>query len=157
MSTEAETPGVKVVGTNRRAYFDYHVDESIECGIRLVGTEVKSIKKGTFNFSDSYARIKDDGVWLIGLHVTPYDHASIENHDPDRDRRLLLHKQEIKRLRRKVDEKGFTLIPLKFYLKRGFVKVDLGICKGKKQFDKRAAIKDRDLKREAQREIRGRF
>lgn len=149
--------GVKVIGTNRRAYHDYHVDDTIECGVELVGTEVKSLKTGKFSFSDAYGRIRDDEVWLIGLHVTPYEFASFENHDPDRDRRLLLHRDEIRRLRRQVDEKGFTLIPLKFYLKRGYVKVELGVCKGKKQYDKREAIKERDIRREQDREIRGRY
>jgi SsrA-binding protein len=124
--------GIKVLGNNKKAYYDYHVDDTLECGISLQGTEVKSIKDNRFSFSDSYARIRDDELWLIGLHISVYPFGNIFNHEPDRDRKLLVHRQEIKRLRRRVDEKGFTLIPLKFYLKRGLVKLELGICKGKK-------------------------
>ncbi|WP_455381734.1 SsrA-binding protein SmpB [Salinispira pacifica] len=149
--------GIKVLGNNKKAYYDYHVDDTIECGISLQGTEVKSIKDNRFSFSDSYARIRDDELWLIGFHISVYPFGNIFNHEPDRDRKLLVHRQEIKRLRRRVDEKGFTLIPLKFYLKRGLVKLELGICKGKKSYDKREAIKARDQKRDAEREFRDRF
>ncbi len=149
--------GIKVLGNNKKAYYDYHVDDTLECGISLQGTEVKSIKDNRFSFSDSYARIRDDELWLIGLHISVYPFGNIFNHEPDRDRKLLVHRQEIKRLRRRVDEKGFTLIPLKFYLKRGLVKLELGICKGKKTYDKREAIKARDQKRDAEREFRDRF
>lgn len=151
------TEGMKVLGSNKKAYYDYHVDDTLECGISLQGTEVKSIKDNRFSFSDSYARIRDDELWLIGLHVSVYPFGNIYNHEPDRDRKLLIHRQEIKRLRRRVDEKGFTLIPLKFYLKRGLVKLELGICKGKKTYDKREAIKARDQKRDAEREFRDRL
>ena len=151
------TEGIKVLGNNKKAYYDYHVDDTLECGISLQGTEVKSIKDNRFSFSDSYARIRDDELWLIGLHVSVYPFGNIYNHEPDRDRKLLIHRQEIKRLRRRVDEKGFTLIPLKFYLKRGLVKLELGICKGKKTYDKREAIKARDQKRDAEREFRDRL
>jgi SsrA-binding protein len=145
---------IKVLAENRKARFQYTIDESIECGIVLQGTEVKSIKKGNFSFSDSYGRIKDGELWLIGFHVTPYEQGNIHNHLPDRERKLLVHKQEIKRLARKVDEKGFTLIPLKVYLKNGRVKLELGVCKGKKLSDKREAIKERDLRRETEREFK---
>lgn len=147
----------KVLAKNKQAFFNYTIDESIEAGIALQGTEVKSVKAGKFSFADSYARITDGELWLIGLHIAPYVHGNIHNHDPLRPRRLLVHKQEIKRLSRKVDEKGFTLVPLRVYLKRGMVKVEIGVCKGKKLHDKRESIKQRDLKREAEREIRGRF
>lgn len=147
---------VKVIATNKKAFFDYAVDDRLECGIELAGTEVKSMKDNRFSFSDSYARIRNEELWLIGLHISPYPFANIYNHDPDRERKLLVHKQEIKRLKRRVDEKGFTLVPLKFYLKHGLVKLELGICKGKKTYDKREAIKARDLQRETAREFRDR-
>ncbi len=142
------------IAQNRKARFNYTIEESIECGIALEGTEVKSFRAGNISFPDAFAEIRDGEVWLIGLHVTPYVYSSIFNHDPDRPKKLLLHRDEIKRLIRKVDEKGFTLIPLDFYLKNGRVKVNLGICKGKKLFDKRSDIRDRDLKRDLQREFR---
>ena len=132
------------------------MEESLECGIVLEGTEVKSFRSGNISFPDAFAEIRNGEVWLMGLHVTPYVYSSIFNHDPDRPKKLLLHREEIKRLIRKVDEKGFTLIPLEFYLKNGIIKVELGICRGKKVFDKRADIRDRDVKRDLQREIRSR-
>ena len=146
--------GIKVLADNRKARFNYKVDENLECGIVLQGTEVKSLKTGQFTFADAYARIRDGELWLIGFQITPYDHGNIYNHTADRERKLLVHKQEIKRLTRKVDEKGFTLVPLKVYLKKGRVKIDLGLCKGKKTFDKRVVIKDRDLRRETEREFK---
>ncbi|MQY76839.1 MAG: SsrA-binding protein SmpB [Spirochaeta sp.] len=149
--------GIKVLASNRRAFFNYTVDDRLECGIALKGTEVKSIKENKFSFRDSYAKIENDELWLISLHVTPYTFGNIHNHDPDRKRKLLAHSQEIKRLRRKVDEKGLTLVPLKFYLKGGLVKVELGICRGKRTVDKRQAIKAKDLNREAEREMRQRY
>ena len=144
----------KNLASNRKAFFDYSVEEKLECGIELVGTEVKSLKDGKFSFADSYAKIENDQLWLEGLHVTPYVFGNINNHDPDRLRRLLVHKKEIKRLRRKVMEKGLTLIPLAFYLLHGLVKLELGVCRGKKLYDKREVIKNRDLNREIQREFK---
>lgn len=145
---------VKIIAQNKKARFNYSIEESLECGIALEGTEVKSVKAGNISFPDSFAEIRSGEVFLIGFHITPYVYSSIFNHDPDRPKKLLLHRDEIKRLIRKVDEKGFTLIPLEFYLKNGRIKVNLGICKGKKLFDKRADIRDRDVKREIQREFR---
>ncbi|NLM01230.1 MAG: SsrA-binding protein SmpB [Treponema sp.] len=149
--------GTKLIAQNRRARFDYHVDESIECGIELKGTEVKSVKNGNISFPDAYAEIIRNEVWLKGFHITEYVYSSVFNHNPDRPKKLLLHASEIKRLARKVEEKGYTLIPLDFYLKNGRVKVNLGICKGKKLYDKRADIRERDVKREMQREFRKRL
>lgn len=148
--------GTKLIAQNRKARFNYSIEESIECGIVLEGTEVKSVKEGNMSFPDAFAEIINDEVWVKGLHISEYVYSSIFNHNPDRNKKLLLHKDEIKRLKRKVEEKGFTLIPLSFYLKNGRVKVDLGLCKGKKQFDKRADIKERDVHREMQREFRKR-
>lgn len=145
---------VKVLAQNRKARFNYAIEDAIECGIVLEGTEVKSVRAGNVSFPDSFAEIRANEVWLMGFHVTPYVYSSIFNHDPDRPKKLLLHRDEIKRLIRKVDEKGFTLIPLEIYLKKGRIKVQLGICKGKKLFDKRADIRDREVQRDLQREFR---
>ncbi len=142
------------IAQNRKARFNYSIEDSIECGIVLEGTEVKSFKAGNVSFPDAFGEIRNGEIWIMGLHITPYVYSSIFNHDPDRPKKLLLHRDEIKRLIRKVEEKGFTLIPLDFYLKNGRVKVNLGICKGKKLFDKRSDIRDRDLKRDLQREFR---
>ncbi len=144
--------GIKLLAENRKARFDYTIIESLECGIALEGTEVKSLKSGRFSFSDSYAKIRGDQLILVGFHITPYPFGSLFNHDPDRERILLAHKQEIKKLRRKTDEKGLTLVPLKIYLKKGYVKIEIGVCQGKKLYDKRESIKERDQKRDAQRE-----
>jgi SsrA-binding protein len=148
--------GVKVVSLNRRARFDYSIDESFECGIVLAGTEVKSIKDGRLSFPDSYGEVKDNEIWLKNFRISEYVYASVFGHDPDRPKKLLLHAQEIKRIDRKVREKGYTLIPLSVYLKRGLVKVELGLCKGKKAYDKRADIKERDVERDIRREFRTR-
>lgn len=145
--------GVKVLAQNRKARHDYSVEESYECGIELLGTEVKSIKDGKMSFPDAWAEIVDGEVWLRGFKISENPFSSVFNHDPDRRKKLLLHKEEIKKLQRKVEEKGFTLIPLSFYLKKGRVKIELGVCKGKKQYDKRADIRDRDTKREVAREF----
>ena len=148
---------VKIIATNRKARFNYTVTDTFECGIALEGTEVKSVKAGNISFADSFALIENGEVWVQNLHISEYAYSSVFNHDPDRKKKLLLHREEIKRLQRKVDEKGFTLVPLDFYLKHGHVKVKLGLCKGKKEFDKRADIKDRDVKRELAREFRNRL
>ena len=145
--------GKKIIAENKKARFDYFIEETYECGIALEGTEVKSVKNGNISFPDSFAEIKDGEVWIKNFHISEYAYSSIFNHNPDRPKKLLLHKEEIKRLNRKVEEKGYTLIPIEFYLKNGRVKVALGVCKGKKQYDKRATIKDRDLNRELQREF----
>ena len=146
--------GIKLIAENRKARFDYTIDDSIECGVVLQGTEVKSVKEGKISFPDSFAEIVKDEVWLKNFHISEYVYSSIFNHNPDRPKKLLLHREQIKRLQRKVEEKGYTLIPLSFYLKDGRLKISLGICKGKKQFDKRNTIKDRDNQRDIQREFR---
>ncbi len=148
--------GSKIVALNRRARYDYHVDESFECGVCLLGTEVKSIKDGKLSFPDSFAEVAAGEVWLRNFHIAEYPFSSVFQHDPDRKKKLLLRAAEIKRIDRRVREKGYTLIPLAVYLKRGLVKIELGLCKGKKQYDKRADIKERDLDRDIRREFRGR-
>ncbi len=152
----ATTEGIAVLARNKKAYFNYEVVDSVDCGIELVGTEVKSMRANRFSFADSYARIKDEEIWLEGLHIAEYTHGNINNHEPVRPRRLLAHKQEIKRLKRNTQEKGYTLIPLRFYLKRGLIKLELGLCRGKRLHDKREQIKKRDQKRDEQRALRDR-
>jgi SsrA-binding protein len=146
--------GTKILAVNKKARFNYSIDESFECGIALVGTEVKSMKEGRFSFVDSYALVEMDELWLVDFHITPYAFGNRMNHDPLRRRKLLVHRKEIKRLKRVTVEKGLTLVPLKFYLKRGMVKCELGIARGKKLFDKREDIRKRDQKRELEREFR---
>lgn len=146
--------GVKLLSVNRKARYNYSIDETFEAGMALVGTEVKSMKEGRFSFADSYATVDNDELWLVDFHITPYALGNRFNHDPIRRRKLLVHKKEIKRLRRVTEEKGLTLVPLRFYLKRGIVKCELGIARGKKLFDKRDDIRKRDQKRELEREFR---
>lgn len=145
--------GKKYIAENRKAHFDYFIEDTYECGIELQGTEVKSVKNGKISFPDGFAEIVNGEVFLKNVHISEYSFSSIFNHNPDRAKKLLLHKDEIKKLERKVTEKGYTLVPLNFYLKNGRVKVSLGVCKGKKQFDKRATIKQRDVNRDIQREF----
>ncbi len=145
---------VKMIAQNKKARFNYSIEESIECGVVLEGTEVKSVKNGNISFPDAFAEIVNGEIWVTGFHISEYPFSSIFNHNPDRKKKLLLHKDEIKRLTRKVEEKGYTLIPLDFYLKKGRVKITLGLCKGKKLFDKRADIKERDINRDIAREFR---
>ena len=149
--------GRKIIAENRKARFDYFIEDTYECGIVLEGTEVKSVKNGNISFPDAFAEINNGEVWVKNFHISEYSFSSIFNHDPDRPKKLLLHADEIKRITRRVEEKGCTLIPLDFYLKDGRVKVTLGVCKGKKQYDKRAAIKDRDVQRDIQREFAGKL
>lgn len=145
---------VKVVTKNRRARHDYHVVDSVEAGIVLKGTEVKSVRLGKVQLVDSYARVEDGEMYLHGVHISPYEPGNRFNVDPTRTRKLLLHKSQIRRLHRQVREKGVTLIPLSVYLKSGRVKVEVGLCRGKRQHDKRETIKRRDAERDMQRELR---
>ena len=146
--------GIKMIAQNRKARFNYTVDESYECGIELLGTEVKSFRDGKISFPDAWAEVSSGEVWLRSLRIAENPFSSVFNHDPDRKKKLLLNRDEIKRITRKTEEKGYTLIPLSFYFKKGRVKVELGLCKGKKQYDKRADIREQDLKREVEREFR---
>lgn len=140
---------------NRRAFHEYLVEDRIEVGIILTGTEVKSMRAHQMSFADSYARLRAGELWLVGLHITEYSHGNINNHEPMRERKLLCHTEERERLRRRVEEKGFTLIPLEFYLKGGLIKLDLGVCKGKKLYDKRESLKRKDEQREMDRAMKG--
>lgn len=141
---------------NRQARFNYEILEKFEAGISLVGTEVKSIREGKGNIKEAYADIRGGEAWLIGAHISPYSHGNITNHDPLRDRKLLLNAKEIVRLQGKVMEKGLTLVPLRLYLKGRLIKLELGVARGKKLVDKREDIKKRDQEREIQREIKDR-
>jgi SsrA-binding protein len=141
----------RIAISNRRARFEYEILESFEAGIVLVGSEVKSLRQGKANLQDSYALVKNGEVWLLNMHINPYEQANQFNHDPLRTRKLLLNKSEIAKLQVKTNEKGLTLIPLKLYFKKGNAKVELGIGKGKKLHDKRESIKERDVTREMQR------
>jgi SsrA-binding protein len=138
----------RVLGTNRKARHDYHIEEVFEAGIALTGSEVKSLREGRANLKDSYAALERDGVYLLNCHVSPYGPANRFNHDPLRPRKLLLHRYEIRRLIGKVQEKGLTLVPLSLYLKNGRVKVELALARGKKQYDRREDLKRRVQERE---------
>ncbi len=148
--------GIKIIVKNKNARFQYEITEEIEAGIVLKGTEVKSLRMGKVNLKDSYAAIKDGEIYVQHLHISPYEQGNIYNHDPLRERKLLLHKHEIKRLTGKIQERGMTLVPLKMYFKNGRVKVELGLGKGKKLFDKRKDIARRDAERDIQREFKER-
>ena len=134
---------------NKKAYFDYTILEEIEAGISLVGTEIKSVRKGSVDLKDSFITIKNNEAFILNIYIAKYEEGNIFNHDERRTRKLLLHKKEIKKLKEKVSTEGLTLIPLKLYFKKNYVKVLVGLCKGKKLYDKRASLKERDLKREA--------
>ena len=134
---------------NREAKFNYFIEDEVECGISLVGTEIKSIRDGKANLKDSYAIIRNNEVYLLNMHINEYKEGNLFNHDPKRTRKLLLHKSEINKLRKSVQEDGRTLVPLKLYFVKNKAKILLGLCKGKKSFDKRETIKERDLDREA--------
>jgi SsrA-binding protein len=150
-AAEAQT---KTVASNRRAYHEYFIVETYEAGIALKGTEVKSIRAGQVTFQDSYASIRNGEVWLIGLYIAPFEKGNINNHDPSRDRKLLLHKREIAKLHSTSAEKGMSLIPLSVYFNKNNAKVSLGVAKGKKLYDKRETIKKRDQEREMRRDAR---
>ncbi|HCI79069.1 MAG TPA: SsrA-binding protein [Ktedonobacter sp.] len=147
---------VKVISVNRQAYHDYFVERTVEAGISLVGTEIKSIRDGKVNLRGSYAIVRHDEIWLENAHIAAYEHGNRYNHEPLRNRKLLLHKREIKQLMERVATKGLTLVPLRLYLKGGRAKIELGLCRGKKLYDKRDAIAERDAKRDIERIVRGR-
>jgi SsrA-binding protein len=146
----------KVIATNRKAFHNFTILETYEAGLVLRGTEVKSLREAQVNFKDCYAAIDDGEAWLIGCHINPYHHGSDANHDPERRRKLLLHRREIGRLVGKVAERGLTLVPLRLYFKQGRAKVELGLARGKKLYDKRATLRERDERREMARETRER-
>lgn len=151
MTTDDTT--IKVVVTNRKARHDYFVLETYEAGIALKGTEVKSLRQGSANLQDGHAQVRRGEIWLAGMHINPFEKGNINNHDPVRDRKLLLHKKEIRKLISRMQEKGLALIPLRIYFNRNVAKVELGLCKGKKAYDKRETIKKRDVERQIRRDF----
>lgn len=153
---ESNHAPIKMITVNRQAYHDYVVERTIEAGIALMGTEIKSIRDGKVNLRGAYALARNGELWLENAHIAVYDYGNRYNHEPMRNRKLLLHRREIDQLQAKVETKGLTLIPLKLYLKGGKAKIELGLCRGKKLYDKREAIAERDAKREIERTIRTR-
>lgn len=147
---------MKIVAQNRKAFHDYSIEETIEAGIVLTGTEVKSLREGKANLKDSYVLIKNGEVLLLNCHISPYTHGNIMNHDPVRTRKLLLHKKEIARIQGKALQKGYSLIPLKVYFKESRAKVEIGLARGKKMYEKRESIKKREADREIERAMKTR-
>ncbi len=139
---------VKTVSSNRKARFEYFIQDIYEAGMVLKGTEIKSIRKGQISLQEAYVRTDGEQAWLVGAHVAPYEHASAFQHDPDRERKLLLNKREIREIWDAVRIKGMTIVPIRVYLKNGKAKLEIGVAKGKKQYDKRDSIKQRDMERE---------
>lgn len=150
------TKGVKYISDNRKARHDYFIYETYEAGIALTGTEVKSLRQGKVNLKDSFCRIENGEVFLLGMHISPYDQGNRFNHDPLRTRKLLLHKYEIIKLLGKIQEKGYTLIPLNLYFKKGKVKVTVALVTGKKLYDKRQALAEKEAKRDIERRMKSR-
>lgn len=146
---------IKVVSENRKAWHDYFIDEKYEAGLALTGTEVKSLRLGHATLRDGYAAVENGELFLYNVHISPFEQGNRFNHEPLRKRKLLMHKQEIMRLMGRVREKGFTLVPLQLYFKRGRAKVEIGLARGKRQYDKRHDIAEREAQREMQRDFRG--
>ena len=146
--------GIRMIAQNRKAFHDYFIEEKVECGIALFGTEVKSIRMGKVNLKESWAQIRKGEVWVEGMHISPYEQGNIFNRDPLRPKKLLLHRQEIRKLDSLVMRQGYTLIPLELYFRDGRVKVQLGLCKGKQLHDKRDSMAKKDSEREIQRALR---
>ncbi|MDD2521211.1 MAG: SsrA-binding protein SmpB [Anaerolineaceae bacterium] len=142
---------IKVVSTNKKARFEYFILETFEAGLVLKGTEIKSVRQGQISLQEAYVRTNGEEIWLVGAHIAPYEHASAFQHDPKRDRKLLMHKKEIRKLYDEVRIKGMTIVPMRVYLKGGKAKLEIGLAKGKKQYDKRESIKERDIERESSR------
>ncbi|MDF1555875.1 MAG: SsrA-binding protein SmpB [Deferrisomatales bacterium] len=148
--------GLKVACSNKKARRDYLIEETFEAGLVLRGSEVKSLRDSRANLTDAYAAIRDGELWLSGLHISPYVHTRMDEQSPDRERKLLMHKREIRRLVGKIQQRGFSLIPLRVYFRRGYAKVELGLGKGKKHYDKREDLKTADAKREMERAFKDR-
>lgn len=146
---------LKIVCQNKKAYHDYHIEDTIEAGIVLLGTEVKSLREGKVSLKESYVLIKNGEAFLLNCHISPYSHGNITNHEPLRTRKLLLHKKEIESLYGKIQQKGYTLIPLKLYFKGAYAKVEIGIAKGRKIYEKRDKIKEKEVKREIEKAVKG--
>lgn len=144
----------KLIATNRKAFHDYHIEEAVEAGLVLTGTEIKSIRLGRVSLREAYARVEKGQAWLINAHIAQYPNGNRYNHEPTRARKILLHRKELAWLAGKVREKGYTLVPLKLYIKRGFAKIELGLGRGKRAYDKREVIARRDAQREIERAVK---
>ena len=153
MSKKTGASGVKIVSKNRKAWHDYHILDTYEAGIALTGSEIKSVRANQVSLRDGYALVRNGEIWLENVHIAPYNQANRENHEPRRPRKLLLHRREINRLTGKLREKGLTLIPLSMYLKNSRAKVELGLAKGKRQYDKRVALKEKEARRQIDRSM----
>ena len=153
----AKEVGTKIISQNKKAYHDYFVDEKYEAGIELFGTEVKSIRAGNVNLKDAYCDVKNGELFVVGMHISPYEHGNIFNKDPMRNKKLLMHKREIMKLHGLVAQKGFALVPLSLYFSGSRVKVEVGLCRGKKMYDKRDSIAKHDADREIERRMKDRF
>jgi len=145
---------VKLIATNRKAYHDYEIVETLEAGLVLTGTEIKSIRAGKVNLTDGFVLIRDGEAWLLNVHIAPYSHGARDNHEPKRERKLLLHRFEINRLATKVAERGWTVVPLRLYLRNNRAKVEIALVRGKRLYDKRATIARRDAERELERALK---
>lgn len=147
---------MKIVCQNKKAFHDYSIEETLEAGVQLLGTEVKSLREGKANLKDSYVLVKNSEAFLFNCHISPYSHGNIMNHEPLRTRKLLLHRKEIEKLRAKIQQKGYTLLPLKIYFKDSYAKVEIGLARGKKLYEKRETIKEREAKRTIERAMKSR-
>ena len=154
--TRPPEPAERVIATNRKAFFNYEILDRAEAGVMLLGTEVKAIREGGFNFKDAFVVFRGGEMFLVGCRIGPYSHGNLMNHPDERDRKLLLHKREILKIGGKATEKGFTIVPLKAYFKKGRVKVEIGLARGKKAHDKRESIKRKELERETRQAVRSR-
>lgn len=150
----AKEKGSRLIANNKKVYHDYFIEETYEAGIALHGTEVKSLRMGKCSIKESFVRIENEEVYIYGMHISPYEKGNIFNRDPLRVKKLLLHKSEIRKMKGKIAEKGYTLVPLKVYFNRSLVKVEIGLAKGKKLYDKRQDIAKKDMRREAERDFK---
>jgi SsrA-binding protein len=153
MAKAKDPPGLKLIAQNRKARHDYTIEDTVEAGLQLMGTEVKALRDGKANLADAYATVRDGEVWLLQAHIAPYSHGNKQNHDPTRPRKLLLHRQEIEKLGERVARDGKTLVPLRLYFKHGLAKAEIGIATGKKSYDKRQSTAKRDAERQMRRQL----
>ena len=153
----AQEKGTRLIANNKKAYHDYFIDETYEAGIELAGTEVKSLRQGKCSIKEAYVTIDNGQIYVNGMHINPYEKGNIFNKDPLRKRKLLLHKYEINKLAGKIKEKGYTIVPLKLYFKNGKAKLEIGVAKGKHTYDKKESIKERDIKRETDKALKGKY
>ena len=149
-----KSSGIKIISTNKKAHFNYFLSDFLECGIELKGTEIKSLRMNNANLNDAYVIIKNNEAYILNMFIAQYDKGNIFNHEETRSRKLLLHRNEIKKIEKAIEVKGYTLIPIKLYFKDNILKVSLGVCHGKKNYDKRDSIKERDIKREVAKKLK---